>query len=181
MTTFDPQTIGAFGTGASVVSGIMSVASTFYAAQGQQSMLEAQAELARINAASAESAARAAMLAGQREEQRLRLQTGMLRSRQRASLAANGVDLGEGSAARVLASTDILGEIDANQIAANAIGRAWGYRAQATQARIDANLTDARADAINPVASAAGSLLSSAGSVAASWYAMNKPVVPAGG
>lgn len=179
--TFDPQTVGAFGTGASVVSGIMSVVGAFYAADGQRSMLNAQAELSRINAASAESAARAAMLAGQREEQALRLQTGMLRSRQRASMAANGIDLGEGSAARVLASTDILGEIDAKQIALNTISKAWGYRTQATQAGIDASLADARAGAISPAMSAAGSLLSSAGTVASSWYTMNRPPRQPGG
>ena len=45
-----------------------------------------------------------------------RLQTRRVKGAQRAALAANGVDIGVGSAAESLATTDIVGERDANTI-----------------------------------------------------------------
>ena len=39
--------------------------------------------------------------------------------------------MGEGSAAELQASTDIVKEIDVNQIKSNALNNAWGYRMQA--------------------------------------------------
>lgn len=166
----DPQTLGQFGTGASAAGGIMSVIGAIGAAQGRKSQLAAEAEIARINAVSAENAARSALMVGQREEQRSRLATARLKSRQQVSLASNGVDLGEGSAARMIAETDILGEIDANTIAANAVQAAWGYRTQATNFRGEAAMRSAQRSAISPFLAGASSLLTSAGQVAGQWY-----------
>lgn len=133
---------------------------SWYSAKSQQSSLALQADLADINA-------QQALLSGQRETQRARLATAGLKSRQRAAMAANGVDLGSGSALNVLTSTDLLGEIDANTIESNAIQAAWGYRTQASQAR-------SQAKAISPFASAASTLIGGAGQVASSWYSFNK-------
>lgn len=165
---------GLFAVGASALGGIMSAIGAFGAAQGMKSRLEAEAAIAQINQASAENAARTALMVGQREEQRARLATSQIKGRQQTALAANGVDLGEGSAARVLASTDVLGEIDANTLAANAVRAAWGYRTQAVNYGNEARLRSASAGAINPLMSAAGSLLTSAGQVAGQWYSMNR-------
>ena len=177
----DPQAVGMFGVGASAIGGLMSVIGAFYSASAQKSRLEAEAEIAQINRATAESAARTALMVGQREEQRSRLATAQLKGHQQAALAANGVDLGEGSAQRVIASTDVLGEIDANTIAANAVRNAWGYRTQAGNYRTEAVMKEASADAVSPWSSAASSLLTSATQVAGSWYQFKRGAPPSGG
>lgn len=169
----DPTTLGSVGMGAQGAGAILSFIGAFSAASGQQSMARGRAEIARINAATAENTARSVLMSGQREEQRSRLATANLKSTQTAHFAANGVDLGEGSTARTLASTDILGEIDANTIAANAVRSAWGYKTQAVNYQNDARMSEAQADSISPGLSAAGSLLTSASQVAGSWYAMS--------
>lgn len=169
-----PQDIGLFGVGTQVAGGIMSVIGAFYGAQSQQRMLQAQADIDRINAATAESSARTALMIGQREEQRSMLQTAQLKGRQTAGMAANGIDLGEGSAARVLTDTDIMGQIDRNTIAANAVRQAWGYRTQAVNFSNDATFKDSQSEGISPWMGATSSLLTSAGSVASSWYAYNR-------
>ena len=175
-----PQTLGQFSMGASAVGGIMSVIGAIGVAQGRRDQLAAEADLARINAASAENAARGALMAGNREQMRSRLATAQLKGKQQAALASNGVDLGEGSAARMIAETDILGEIDANTIAANAVQAAWGYRIQAVNFRNEANMRSAQRGAISPWVSGASSLLTSAGQVAGQWYALNNGTGGAG-
>lgn len=122
-----------------------------------------------------------------------------VKSRQKVSMAANGVDIGSGSAVDVLTSTDYVGELNANAISDaaarnvatvrdNAIKNAWGYQVQgigykdqAATSRADAALYqfDARqqragASRISPNSAAAVSLIGSAGQVASSWYAMGK-------
>lgn len=122
-----------------------------------------------------------------------------VKSRQKVGLAANGVDVGSGSAVDVLTSTDYVGELNANAIndaAArnvatvrdNAIKTAWGYQVQSTgyqdQAatsradaalyRTDANRIRSGAKGISPNRAAAVSLIGSAGQVASSWYSMGK-------
>lgn len=168
------------------------------AASGQKSQLQYQAAIGSINAAMAESDAsllelnasisdtqgQMAIGMGQREEQKLRLGSAQLKSRQRTALAANGVDMGVGSAARVLATTDYMTEVDAGEIRANAARAAFGYKVQAVNQKAGAmaarvqgsNYTagsafaSASASGISPLASGVGSLLGSAGSVAPSVY-----------
>lgn len=180
----------------------MSAIGSFYAAKGQQAALRGQAAIADSNARIAESnasildqnariaelGAQSTILAGQKEEQNARLRTAQLKSKQRVGLAANGVDLGSGTATNILTTTDVMGEIDANTIQTNAVRAAWGYRTQeqnlkteASATRAGADMTRAGADAkrstagsISPFSSAAGTLLSGAGQVASSWYSLNK-------
>ena len=85
-------------------------------------------------------------------------------------MAANGIDLGEGSAVDVLTSTDYMGERDALTIRNTAAKRAYGYRTQGTSYQDSARMRDATAGAINPTAAAATSLLGSAGQVSDYWY-----------
>jgi hypothetical protein len=179
--------------GAGAVSSAMGAYSSAKSSQGS---LNLQASIAEVNAGSirdaadinsrmAESAAQSTLLAGQRDVQRSQMATAGLKSRQRASMAANGVDLGEGSAAQVLTSTDVMGEADANTLHANAVREAWGIRTQAVaangRAMVDATnqgnqalMSRSAASSISPSGAARTSLLGSAGSVASSWYQYNK-------
>lgn len=157
-----------------VGGGIASAAGSYFSASAQKASLKAQAAIADTNARIAELGAQSAIRQGQQQVAALTLQAGQLKSRQRASMAANGIDLGEGNAAEIQATTDIMKEIDASTLTANAMRSAWGYRTQGVNMQNEALMQRATAGAINPFGSAATSLLGSAGSVASSWYAMNK-------
>lgn len=150
------------------------VVGSYYSAKGQQSALRFQADIADTNARIAELGAQSELVRGQREEQGTRLKTAHLKSAQRVALAANGIDLGEGSATDILTSTDVMGEIDANTIAANAVRQAWGYRTQGMNFQNEALMKRATASGISPGTSAATTLLSSAGQVAGAWYSLDK-------
>lgn len=144
------------------------------AASSQKNSLNFQADIADINARMSESQAQATLLTGQKQAQQSMLQTAQLKSTQRAGMAANGLDLGVGSAANVLNSTEVMGQIDKNQIEANATRAAWGYRTQSTNYANEALMDRATASGINPTMAGVTSLISGAGQVASSWYRLNQ-------
>ena len=147
---------------------------TYWSARLSKLGLDFQADMADINARIAELGAQQELLNGQEQIGQLTLAAGKLKSRQRVTLAANGVDLGEGSAAELQASTDIMKEIDVNTVRANAVRSAWGYRTRSVNYQNESTISRASADGVNPTASAGMSLLGSAGQVASTWYLMNR-------
>lgn len=147
---------------------------TYYQSQAMSNNLKFQADMSRINAQIAETNAQATLLAGQRAQQNVRLRTAKLKSAQRVSMAANGIDLGSDTAVNVLTTTDVMGEMDANAVEANAIRAAFGYRTQGVNDMNTARLSSATAEGISPFGSAAGSLIGSAGKVADGWYRYSK-------
>lgn len=94
-----------------------------------------QDQQAQFNAAIAEEQAQDAITRGQEEEQNFRAQVRQRIGQARTSFAAQGVVVGEGSAADVEADLAYLGELDALQIRNNAAREAWGYRVEATNYR----------------------------------------------
>jgi hypothetical protein len=114
------------------------------------------------------------MIAGETQIANLTMKTGALKSSQRASMAANGIDLGSDSAINILTSTDLMGEIDKNQLNTNIVRNAWGYKTQESNYTASSTMKAAQADGINPQSSYNASLLSNAGSVAMNWYTMSK-------
>ena len=156
------------------IGAIVGVMSAYGSVQAAKRSLRFQAQMAEINGKMAEQGAQSILMAGQRNEQRSSIATANLKSTQTANFAANGIDLGEGSAARTLTSTDVLGEIDKNTIHANAVREAWGYRANAVNANNDALMKRSQADGMSGGAAAFTSLLNSASSVAQNWYQLDK-------
>ncbi|GAB3190775.1 virion core protein, T7 gp14 family [Hydrogenophaga aquatica] len=154
--------------------GVTSAVGSYFSAATQRATLRGQAAVADTNAHIAELGAQSALLQGQQQAGALTLRAGQLKSSQRAAMAANGIDLGEGSAVELQASTDIMKEIDKNTIEANAVRSAWGYRTQAMNFQNEALTKRATAGAISPFGAATSSLLGSAGTVASSWYSLNK-------
>ena len=152
----------------------VSAIGSYSSASSQKSSLNYQAGIADINAHQAELNAQQELFKGNAAVAQSTARAGQVKGAQRAAMAANGIDLGEGSAVDVLTSTDLLKEQDTNTITANAVRAAWGQRTQATNYQNEALTKRASADSISPFMSAATSLLGSAGSVAASYYAMNK-------
>lgn len=124
---------------------------------------ELDAAVAEGNARIAEAQAQDVIRAGQREEQAVMYRGAQLKSAQRATLAANGVTLDSDGSLRVLTSTDILTDIDAATVHANAVRQAFGYRAEAAQYASDADLArvNARIEGFKVRAEAAGARISS--------------------
>jgi len=151
-----------------------SAAGAYYSAKGEKLALQGQADLAENNARVAELAARSAIRQGQKVEQSVRLRTANLKSSQRASMAANGIDLSSDTAVNILTSTDVMGEIDANTVAANAARSAWGYRTEATNFQNDAMFKRTSAGTINPYMRAGTTLLTGAIDVAKSYYMLDR-------
>ncbi|KVW93339.1 virion core protein, T7 gp14 family [Thiobacillus denitrificans] len=142
----------------------------FYSAKMSKNQLAFEADMSRINARIAELGARTALDNGQKQVAGLTMQAGQLKSRQRASMAANGIDLGEGSAAEIQASTEIMKEIDKNTLEANAVRSAWGYRTEAANLQSSAMMKEGSAAGISPAMVGASSLMTGASKVASSWY-----------
>jgi hypothetical protein len=152
----------------------VSAVGSYYDAQSRRSRMAFQARMADLNSQLEEKSAQAALRQGEMQAGALSLKAGQIKSSQRARLAANGVDLGVGSAAEQLATTDVMKEIDMNTIQSNALATAWGHRIQATNFDNEALMARAGADSISPGMSAATSLLGSAGHVASYWYTYSK-------
>lgn len=156
-----------FGAGASATG-------AYFQAQGQKSTLNAQAHIDDVNSTLADMSAQSALLSGQREEQAVDLNTAKIKAGQKTAMAANGIDLSEGTPVAVLTGTDVLGKVDAATVAANAMRTAFGYQSQSVSYKNQAIGARASAGAISPFFAAAGSLVGSAGKVADSWYKFNK-------
>jgi hypothetical protein len=166
--------ISSYGTtlqGAGLASAIVG---SFFKSKADKSALRHQAAIQDINAKLAETSAQTELTRGQREEQSVRLRTAQIKSSQRAGMAANGIDLGVGTAADIQLTTDIMGDVDADTVQANAVRSAWGYRTQAASYSADAGMRRAGAAGINPLGSALTTALTGAGAVATSWYQRNK-------
>jgi hypothetical protein len=166
--------IGQAGTILQVGGAASSAAGTYYAGQAQRSALQYQAFTAETNARLAERSAQSVMLQGEQQAHQIQLRTSQMEGAQRSGFAANGLDLGEGSPARVQASTEVMSAIDVDTAQANAVRSAWGYRAQATNYENQARFNTTTADNTSPLAAGATSLLGSAGAVASNWYREKK-------
>ena len=129
-----------------------------------------QAEVERQNKVLAEMQAKDALERGVLAGQGHRRQVGQLKGNQIASMAARGLDLGEGTAADVLASTDIMAEYDEKMIQANAQKEAEGFRMMGKNYAGNAALLMGRSGRENPLLSGVSSLLTNAGKVAEYWY-----------
>jgi hypothetical protein len=149
---------------------INSAIGSYYQTQATIQNYKFQSQMANINAQIDETNAQAMLLAGQRAEQNVRLRAARIKSAQRVSMAANGIDLQSATAQNVLNSTDQLSEADALTVQSNALKAAFGYRTQAVSDKNASNIYSAVSNSMSPLGNAAGSLLSSGGSVAESWY-----------
>ena len=171
---FSAGSMAALSLASQVGGGVMSTIGSYSNARSERLALVSQARAAETNARLADLSAQNELAKGQHEVGSLILKAGKLRSKQRAALAANGVVMGEGSAAEMLASTDLMKDIDISTIEANAARSAWGYRTEAVNYQNQAAAYRAGAKGISPGMVGASSLLSSAGKVASSWYAFNE-------
>lgn len=141
------------------------------AAQGRY-----QAAVDRNNAITAQRLADDARARGEVDARTRRTQLAQVEGRQRASLAANGVLIDEGSALDIVSDTAALAELDALTIRSNAEREALGFETQGVNFQSSAALAEIRADqATSSIPLTVGStLLTGAGSVAGKWYDFNQ-------
>jgi hypothetical protein len=180
-----------FATTAIAMQGVgvlTSAVGAYSAAQGQKSAmrsqasaLQYQADVSDMNARLAELEAQTEITSGQRRQQAVFLRGAQIRSNQRATTAANGIDLRSDTALRNFVSTDLMTKVDALTVEENYVRAAnnarlkkVSYENDARMKRAGASGTLAQADAINPGTIAFNSLVQGATSVAGNWYFMNK-------
>ena len=124
-----------YGYASLISQGIASTISAFGSigvTKHNNAIAQSQANIARLNAQIMERQAQGTLRAAEKAIVTKTMQAGQMKSSQRARLAANGIAVGVGSAAELQASTDIIKEIDTNQLKSNAVAEAWGYRQKAT-------------------------------------------------
>lgn len=127
-----------------------------------------QASIAKQNAAAAQAQAGMDLRAGQTAESEGKLKVGATVGAQRAAQAANGVDVGVGSAAQIQQSTRDQGTFDAAITRYNAERAAYGQNVQATSDLAQAKMDKAsgRNALIGSFIGAASSTLGGLGKVA---------------
>lgn len=150
----------------------LSAVGQYQQGQAAKAQAEFQAGVARNNQIVAERQADDALERGRLAEQQKRLQIAQLGGRQRASFAASGVALDEGSPLDILGDTAAFGAYDLLSIRSNAGREAYGYRQKAADFGTEAGLLSAsgRAQAQGGLLDAGKTLLGGAGSFADKWY-----------
>lgn len=164
--------------GAQAAGAAYSTVGAYYAGRERQEALRAEADMEAINAQLSEMSAEEAIRSGAFRKQRVEFKTRAFKGKQRASLAARGIDLSSESAVALLTTTEVLGERDANAITRQALAESFGYRIQGVSARNRALLRRAEAGAIDPLFGAATTLLTGASRVATSFLTFNQPQRP---
>lgn len=96
-----------------------------------EKMYQFQSQIDESNARLSEMQAKDSIKRGEREEEDHRKRVRGLIGSQRASFAAQGIELSDGSALDIVEDTASLGAEDALTIRNNAWREAWGYRTQA--------------------------------------------------
>lgn len=152
-------------------------ASGAVSAVGAHQQGKAAEQVARNNATMAEYAAQDAQRRGEKDAIDIQRRGAAIKSSQRVALAANGLDLGYGTAADLQDQVDFFTQSDAATARTNAGKDAWSARVGGAN-----TLAEGRQAARNGNMQAAGSLLSTAGAVAGKWYEYKggAPKAPAG-
>ena len=165
-----PAVIAGVLVATTIASAVMQGIQAKNAAQAERNAAEYNAQIANNNAIIASQQRSTTLQQGDVEAQKSMRDQAQMIGAQRAQMAANGIDLTQGSAQDILASTKFLGGIDVNTIQSNAARQAWGYEVQGMNDNNAATMETWKANSINPGqigAMAAGqSILSSVSSYA---------------
>lgn len=160
-------------------STVVGGASAIYQADASAKASMYNSQVMSMNAVLAERRAKDALERGAKAEQAKRMEVAQLQGRQRAAMAANGVDITYGSALDTIVDTAYLGELDALTIRRNAAREAYDFNVDAVSGRADAGL--ARSNASDTLTggylSAASTVLGGAASTYGAYRDLNRPTV----
>lgn len=148
-----------------VASLVLTAAAGQQQAQAQKKAGQYQQEVSEQNAKLDDFRAGQAATLGSIREEAARAKVRQVAGSQRATLAANGIDLGSGTAVDLVSDTYTLGEADALTQRFNAMNEAWGYRTQGVNDR-----NSGRFARMTGNAQATGTYLSTAASLAGQAY-----------
>ena len=168
--------LGNIGLGVSIGQAIGAAYSAYNTGRTLKYTLKKQAEVMKINQAKMQLNTEQALRSGESQIAALTIKAGALKAKQKTAMAANGIQVGSGSSAEVLATTDAMKKLDIRTAQENALAAAWGYQSKAdnyaTQAR---NLQSAaNYQGATAVSSAIGSSLEKIGAVADKWYTYSR-------
>lgn len=159
----EPISISAGAAWALGAAATATAAATYVAYDANKKSGKASAEIAENNARLAADDAKNASAMGDRESEQQAWRTRALLGRQRASIAAQGIDEQVGTPSEILGETAMFGEIDQQSIRLNAARNAWGFNAQVTNIRNQAGI-----DKFNTKAKGTATILSGLSSMASS-------------
>ena len=152
---------GAVGPILMIAGAVNQAIGSFYAAKNaqiqarmQEQNLLFQQRMSNIAARQAEFQAQGIMEAGQRQIGAYTMQAGAAKSQAKTQLAARGIQAGKGSAAEIMATFDLIKEIDAMTINANTVRAAEAQRMAATRARTQGIMAGASAKSYGLMAGA---------------------------
>lgn len=151
-----------------------STVGAYYAGREQQEARRAEADMEEINAQLSDLSAEEAIRSGAIRRQKVERGVTARKGKQKATLAARGIDLASESAAAVLLSTEVIGEQEADEITRQALAESFGYRIRSVSARNRAALRRAEAGAISPLLGAVPTLLTGASKVATTAFTLGK-------
>lgn len=180
--------LGYAGLATSIIGAVSSVIGAYSQVDRIKKNLEfsslvsaANARISAMNLEASEKTAQQYLRAGEQAQMQISLKAAKIKGAQKAGQGARGVQIGVGSAAEEIATTDLMKEIDRNTINANATRAAWNQRlagvmgqTQTINYATQSAMTAASAEGINPWASAGESLLKSSTQVASNWYSYKK-------
>lgn len=151
----------------------MSAYGAYQQASAAKSAAKYEAAVADANAKVSEFKAQDAQDRAQVDAENLGRQQAAMRGKQKATIAANGIDLASESAGSILNATDFYGLADQKTAVDNGAREAWGYRTQGANYQAEAQMQRSKASNISPFGSLATSLLGSAGSLSEKWAIKN--------
>lgn len=131
----------------------------------QKDSLKQQAKLADQNATYADIQARDSIDSGRNQVTDYQRNLGAFKSSQINAMADNGIDVSQGSAIDMLASTETMAQSDIDNIKYNAALESWGHKVEQTNYMNQASSLRAQSDSIHPLFD---TLLSMGGQIASS-------------
>lgn len=146
---------------ASVFSSAASIYSAWVSSKSQKRVYAIKAKMAELQAHMAQNRYEDILRNGHQNVASITYRAGQVKAKSRVGIAASGVRAGTGSAAEVMASHDIVKEMQVNQTLANALTEAYGAKRTQIDASNKAIAVNATAQGINPWASALNSGVSS--------------------
>lgn len=172
------NTFGLVGLGLAVGQALSSVYSAWASSKTQAAVQKAQSKIAANNAESMQMGVEMSRRQGEAIIGKLTRRAGQTKATQRTRAAANGIGLGTGNIAEIMATTDLLKEEDMKTAELNAIAQSWGYAAKGASLTGRSNalgiLGSANSDVALGNAFAAG--LEGAGRVASYWQSFRAGV-----
>lgn len=172
------NTFGLVGLGLTVGQALGSAYSAWASSKTQAAVQKAQSKIAANNAESMQMGVEMSRRQGEAIIGKLTRKAGQTKATQRTRAAANGIGLGTGNIAEIMATTDLLKGEDMKTAELNAIAQSWGYAAKGASLTGQSNalgiLGSANSDVALGNAFAAG--LEGPGKVASYWQAFRAGV-----